>query len=147
MCDQDFENRGDLVPEETVLFRGCSSSNFLSKPNRDSVRDRAFLKDGARHPDGMSLGFTMIDSVRDLRENHGAVSILVRDIYTAAASVGIAVEVRYDLSDREHHARIHNMPCKNRAQEERDALNFAEQLAKRAQVASPNPIVIAQEQP
>lgn len=140
MCDQDFQDRGDLVPEDTLLYRGCNSPNFLSKPDRKSVRDRAFLKNGEKHPDGMSLAFTMLDSVKHLGENHGAVSIYVRDIYAAAQSAGIQVEVRYDLQNPQQHARIHNMPCKNRQNEETAALKLAEQLAKNATVASSDPI-------
>lgn len=145
MCDQNFQDRGDLVPEDALLYRGCSSRNFLGNPNRNSVRDRAFLKDGDRHPDGKSLAFTMLDSIKNLNENHGSVCIYVRDIYAAAQSAGRQVEVRYDLQDPQHHARIHNMPCKNRQDEEADPLSLAEQLAKRARVASPAPIDVPPE--
>ncbi len=135
MCDATSVGVGELVPDDTVIYRGCSRKNFLA-PARDAAQAEAFQKDGLNHTDGLSLALTMHDSVRGLSKNHGAVAIRVGDIH----SLNRGLEVRFDTTIA-NHVLIRNLPCMDRPHERADAEARASELAVLATVASPNRIL------
>jgi len=137
MCDEQSNDIGDLVPDDTIVFRGCSKRNFLTQ-SKDGVQAEAFQKDGRNHRDGLSLASEIIESVRYFKKNYGAIHIRVGDIH----ALGRGLEVRYDATDPRH-ILIRNMPCIDRSPEERlQAESIASELAYIAQIASPIPIPV-----
>ncbi len=136
MCDSTAEGIGELVPDDTVLYRGCSRKNFLN-PTRDSVQSEAFQKAGLNHTDGLSLALTIQDAVKDLNKNHGAISIRVGDI----RALNRGLEVRFDLN-AENHVLLRNLPCMDRPSERGDAEATASELAFISAVASATPVIV-----
>jgi len=140
MCDAESTDIDGDVPEDTFVYRGCGSKGYLNK-DKNGVQDRAFLKPGQNHRDGLSLGLTAIQSVRGFRKgNFGAIRIRVADIIRAGRELHLDITVKYDERDRTH-ALIRNMPCTDQAHEEADAHALAQRLALLAQVDSAEPIV------
>jgi type IV secretory pathway VirJ component len=140
MCDEESQDIGELVPDETPVYRGCSRKNFLTQ-SKDAVQPEAFQKDGKNHKDGLSVALDIVDSVRHLTKNHGAIVILVGDI----RALNRGLEVRFDSKDLRH-AIIRNMPCMDREPEERvEAESLAAELAYIAKVASAARVVVPPE--
>src|ERR1700726_4703703 len=93
MCDEESSGIGDLVPDDTIVYRGCSRKNFLT-PSKDAATPAAFQKPGLNHRDGLSLALTMVDSVRQFKKgNFGALAIEVGAIH----GLKRGLEVRFDL--------------------------------------------------
>jgi hypothetical protein len=137
MCDEESSGIGDLVPNDTIVFRGCSRKNFLT-PAKDAATPEAFQKKGTNHKDGLSLALTLIGSVKPLKKgNFGAISILVGDIH----GLNRGLEVRFDLQE-DGHVLLRNMPCIDRPHEMQQANEVAKELSARAQVASATPVQI-----
>ena len=137
MCDEESSGIGDLVPDDTIVYRGCSRKNFIT-PSRDAAAPAAFEKAGLNQKDGLSLALTATDSVRPLkRGNFGALSLRVADIH----GLNRGLEVRYDLQISGH-IIIRNMPCIDRPQETQAANEVAAELAFRAAVVSAKSIPI-----
>jgi hypothetical protein len=135
MCDATSAGIGELVPDGTIIYRGCSRKNFLT-PAKDAVQPEAFQKDGLNHTDGLSLALTRQDSVKGLNKNHGVIAILVGDIH----ALNRGLEVRFDTTFP-NHVLIRNLPCMDRPDERADAEARASELALLASVSSPNPIL------
>ena len=115
MCDAESSGIGDLVPDDTIVYRGCSRKNFLT-PTKDAVAPAAFEKRGLNHKDGLSLALNIVDSVRPFKKgNFGAVAISVGDIH----GLNRGLEVRFDLQTPGH-IIIRNMPCIDRPHEMQD---------------------------
>jgi hypothetical protein len=140
MCDEESSGIGDLVPDDTIVYRGCSRKNFLT-PSKDAVAPQAFQKSGLNHKDGLSLALTMVDSVRPFKKgNFGAVAISVGDIH----GLNRGLEVRFDLQTPGH-IIVRNMPCMDRPHEMQTANEVSVELAFKATVASATPIVVPAE--
>jgi hypothetical protein len=135
MCDASSDGVGELVPDSATIYRGCSRKNFLT-PTRDAAQPEAFQKNGLNHTDGLSLALTVVDSVRGLGKNFGSIAISVRDI----RALNRGLEVRYDTTTP-NHVLIRNLPCMDRSNERAEAEAVAAELAFRATVASPNPVL------
>ena len=130
MCDEESSGIGDLVPDDTIVYRGCGRKNFLI-PSKDAAAPEAFQKHSS-HKDGLSLALTMVDSVRHFkRGNFGALSITVGDIH----GLNRGLEVRFDLQ-QPGHIIIRNVPCMDRPHEMQAANEIAAELASKATVAS-----------
>ena len=136
MCDEESAGIGDLVPDDTVAYRGCSRKNFLN-PSKDAAAPEAFQKPGRNHKDGLSLSLELLESVRPFKKNFGALAIRVGDIH----GLKRGLEVRFD-QQIPGHVIIRNMPCIDREHEVREANEVAAELAFRASVASATPIQI-----
>jgi hypothetical protein len=135
MCDEESNDIGDIVPDERVIYRACTKSNFLTE-TKDSVREIAFQKYGMNHKDGLSLAFSPADSVKNVKKNHGVIAISVGAIH----QLGRNLEVHFDLSDPTH-VLIRNLPCMDRTSEERQlAEAVSAELAILATVASAKPV-------
>jgi hypothetical protein len=136
MCDEQSSGIGDLVPDDTVVYRGCGKKNFLNS-SKTAANPEAFQKPSS-HKDGLSLALTMVDSIRGFRRgNFGALAIKVGDIH----GLNRGLQVRFDLQ-LPGHIIVRNMPCMDRPHEMEAANNVAAELAFRATVASANPIPI-----
>jgi hypothetical protein len=140
MCDEEANGIGEIVPDDRIIYRACSRSNFLTA-SKDAVREIAFQKDGRNHRDGLSFALTPIESIRHLEKNHGIIRIVVGDIH----QLGRGLEVRFDAADPLH-VLIRNLPCMDRTPEEKElALAVSAELAMKAQVESgssvPKPIL------
>ncbi len=140
MCDEESSGIGDLVPDDTIVYRGCSRKNFLT-PTKDAVAPAAFEKRGLNHKDGLSLALNMVDSVRPFKKgNFGAVAISVGDIH----GLNRGLEVRFDIQIPGH-IIVRNMPCMDRSHEKQAANEIAAELAFRATVASAVPVIVPTE--
>jgi hypothetical protein len=82
---------GNLLPDESEVFRGFSNRNFLDN-SRTVIRDRAYLR-RKKDNDGLSVGVTPQDAVRNLRENYGVSGLSVERIH----NLGRGLEVRADI--------------------------------------------------
>jgi hypothetical protein len=138
MCDATSDGIGDLVPDDTILYRGCSRKNFLTLA-KDAVQPEAFQK-RTSDTDGLSLALTMADSVKGLDKNHGAISIRVRDI----RALNRGLEVRFDTLTA-NHVLIRNLPCMDKINERMDAEARSAELALLASVECPNSISVLRE--
>jgi hypothetical protein len=135
MCDESAVGVGERVPDDLVLYRACSRSNFLT-PTKDAVREIAFQKDGKNHKDGLSLALSVNESVKHLQKNHGVIRITAGEIH----QLGRGLEVRRDASDPQH-VIVRNLPCMDRTPEEKElALAVSAELAARAQIESSKPV-------
>ncbi len=135
MCDEEANDVGDLVPDDQVIYRACSRSNFLT-PAKDAVREIAFQKDGRNHKDGLSLATSVAESVKHLSKNYGAIRIRVGDIH----GLRRGLEVRFLISDPLH-VVIRNLPCMDRSPEEKElALALSAELAGKAEIETAAPI-------
>jgi hypothetical protein len=135
MCDEQSNGIGDIVPDDRVIYRACSRSSFLT-PAKDAVSEVAFQKDGRNHKDGLSLAFTALHSIRDLKKNHGIIRISVGAIHR----INRGLEVRFDTTDPSH-AIIRNLPCMDRGSEEKEqALAVSAELAAVAEIESASPV-------
>src|SRR5260370_8422487 len=105
MCDEEANDIGEVVPDETVIYRACSRSTFLT-PSKDAVREIAFQKDGQNHKDGLSLATTAAESVRYLEKNYGVIRITAGAIH----HLGRGLEVRFNASNPLHALTL-NFPC------------------------------------
>jgi hypothetical protein len=139
MCDEESSGIGDLVPDDTIVYRGCGRKNFLT-PSKDAAAPEAFQKH-SNHKDGLSMALTMVDSVRHFKKgNFGALSITVGDIH----GMNRHLEVRFDLQQAGH-IIIRNVPCMDRAHEMQAANEVAAELASKAAVASAVSIIVPAE--
>ena len=135
MCDEENNLVGDLIADETVIYRACSKSTFLSK-SKDAVQDVAFYKQGQNHKDGLSLALSSGDSVKHLGTNYGVIRIRVGDIH----ALGLGLEVRADLADLSH-VLLRNLPCMDRTDDEKQtALMVSSELANLAEIESASPV-------
>lgn len=131
MCDEEANGIGDIVPDDRVIYRACSRSNFLTSA-KDAVREIAFQKDGRNHKDGLSLALTPAESIRYLEKNHGIIRISVGEIH----QLGRGLEVRFDTATPLH-VLIRNLPCMDRTSGEKElALAVSAELAMKAQIES-----------
>jgi hypothetical protein len=94
---------GALLQDKLEVFRACSSPNFLD-PTKTGFRDRAYLR-RAKDTDGLSVGMTPEDAVRNLNKNHGVGAVYVFAINLLRRQL----EVRYDPEEAGH-ALIHGLP-------------------------------------
>ncbi len=92
----------ELVAREAEVFRACTCKNFLNN-TRNEIRDRAFLR-RRRDTDGLSLGVTPENAVRDL-ENFGVIGVFAGAIQDLPRNL----EVRHD-PELAGHALIHGLP-------------------------------------
>lgn len=113
MCDEQANGIGELVPNDGVVFRMCSRTNFLT-PSKDAVQPEAFYKDGRNHTDGLSLGLNLQIAARSFPNNRGAIRIRVQDIH----DLDRGLEVRFDLQ-KPGHVLIRNLACMDRDPKER----------------------------
>jgi hypothetical protein len=65
----------DSVPRDAEVFRACTNKNFLNN-TRSAIRDRAYLR-RKKDTDGLSLGLTPDEAVRELSENFGIIGVFV----------------------------------------------------------------------
>jgi hypothetical protein len=92
---------GELVSRDAEVFRACTCKNFLK--NKTEIRDRAYLR-RKKDSDGLSLGLTEEDAVRDL-ENFGVIGIGVGPISDLPRNL----EVRHD-PELAGHALMQGLP-------------------------------------
>jgi hypothetical protein len=134
VCDEE-PKIGDLVPDNCIIYRGCSRKNFLNS-QRDAVAAVAFQKQGRNHKDGLSLALTAADSVKYLEKgNFGVIRISVQAIH----QLNEGLQVRYDATDPKH-VLIRNLPCMDRDEEKERALKLSTELAAIAEVESATPL-------
>jgi hypothetical protein len=131
MCDEESNGVGEIVPNETTIYRACTKSRFLSE-DKEFVEPLAFYKDGKNHKDGLSVAFSLLDAVKNFPRNHGAIRTTVAEIH----GLERGLEVRFDTTDPTH-ALIRKLPCLDRDPEEKElALAVASELAGVADVES-----------
>lgn len=134
MCDEESSGIGELVPDNVIIYRGCSRSNFLT-PSRDAATEIAFQKP-PKDKDGLSLALTAADSVNGLNRNYGVIRITVGAIH----GLNAGLEVRRDTTDPTH-VLIRNLPCMHRDDQEKErALKLSAELAVAAEIESAKPI-------
>jgi hypothetical protein len=133
MCDEIAENVGDLVSDDTVIYRACIRRIDLSQ-DKTEVRDIAFQKMGRleRNKDGLSFRSTA--AACNEIDHYGILRIRVGDVHNLARGI----EVRFDATDSSH-ILMRNLPCMDKPEEEVDARAVASELAFRAQVESSQP--------
>lgn len=143
MCDSNHLELDGDVPGETLVYRGCGNENYLT-PRKDAVRDKAFLKKGAKHTRGLSVATSAIHSVKGFTgPNYGAIRIYVRDIIAAGLRLTPPRNITVKIDERDlNHLLVRNMPCTDLPLEQADANALAELLAKVAEVESSVHIVV-----
>lgn len=141
MCDEEAVGIGEIVPDDTIIYRACTRSNFLSgndPANKDTIEPIAFQKDGKNHKDGLSLALSAADSVSHFQKNHGAIRITVGAVH----GLGRGLEVRFDTTDQTH-VIIRNLPCMDREPDEKEmALIVSSELAAAAEIESNKRILV-----
>jgi hypothetical protein len=130
MCDEVADNVGDLVPDETVIYRACLRRTNLS-PDKTQVRESAFQKAGKleRNKDGLSFRTTAA-ACNDL-DHYGIFRIKAQDV----RAIQRGVELHFDATDPSH-VLMRNLPCMDRLEEQQDAEVVAAELSFRAEVES-----------
>ena len=127
MCDEEANDIGELVPNDTIIYRACTRRIDLST-DKTQVREIAFQKMGriAKNKDGLSFRTTPA-ACNDL--NHfGILRIRVGDIH----GLNRNLEVRFDATDPSH-VLLRNLPCMDREPQEKElAEAVAGELAFRA---------------
>jgi hypothetical protein len=97
---------GNLLPNESVVFRAFKSAYFLDNSKTELV-DKAYFCHKNRDEDGLSLGMTAENAVMALDKNHGVSSLPVGAIH----DLGRGLEVREDLDPAfAGHALVKGMP-------------------------------------
>lgn len=131
MCDQESTNVGDLVPDETRIYRACPRTGCFND-NKTEILEAAFYKERRRDPDGFSGGLTPEAATRRLNSWHGIISITVAEIRSVRG-----LEVRYDTDDENHeHVLVRRMPCADQPLERGEAEAVASELRPLARIES-----------
>jgi hypothetical protein len=121
---------GELLASNSEAFRACANKNFLTS-SRTEIRDRAYYRK-EKDTDGLSLGLTADDAVRNLDDNFGVIMALVKDIHQLP---GRNLEVRSDPG-LDGHAILHGLPYKEA--EEQLAEDIAWELVKISRIIHSN---------
>ena len=127
MCDEESRDIGDLVPDETFIYRACTRRSDLAQ-GENRVREIAFQKIGKleRNKDGLSFRTTP-EACNDI-DHFGILRIRVGDIH----ELGKNIEARFDATDPTH-VLLRNLPCMDREPAERiEAEAAAAELSFRA---------------
>jgi hypothetical protein len=113
MCDEESRDIGELVPNETIIYRACTRRSDLAQ-SENRVREIAFQKMGRleRNKDGLSFR-TAPEGCNDV-DHFGILRIRVGDIH----ELGRHLEVRFDANDPTH-VLLRNLPCMDREPEEK----------------------------
>jgi hypothetical protein len=69
------ENVGEVLPDESGLFRAFASPHDRELTPTICVAERCFQISKEKHPDGLSLGITPKHCVSGLKRNHGYCSM------------------------------------------------------------------------
>jgi|SRR6266498_2375783 len=79
---------GNLLPDNSVIFRALKSASFLNDSKTDLV-DKAYFCHKGRDEDGLSFGRTAENAAMALDKNHGVSSIPVGDVHNLGRELDV----------------------------------------------------------
>jgi hypothetical protein len=132
-----YPKLGNRVADGQEIFRAFANKNFRKRKNQPphEVRYFAYLLREDDRDDGLSVGLTPTDAVKDLAENFGYCSISVGVIH----ALPFDLEVRLDAADQ-NHAFICNLPLRTISdQAAAQAIFIARELARRSNCTTCDP--------
>lgn len=128
---------GDLVADDREVFRAFAEKNFRRRKDQPphQVRYFSYLLREEDIGDGLSVGLTPADAVKELARNFGYCSILV----SAIRALPFGLEVRIDATDQ-NHAYICGLPLMTISDQQRSqAVYVAGELARLSNCVTCNP--------
>jgi hypothetical protein len=127
---------GEILDHGIRVFRAFAEKSFRDR-KKNKVRYFAYLLREEDARDGLSVGASPDTAVKYLQTNQGYCQIMVGAIH----GLNLGLEVRTDVSDRDH-AFICNLPLMTISDEERKrAVFIANRLAEQSQIVTCDPYV------